>query len=445
MIVQYILLDKNLKLLFRKKIISILIILLILSLLMHIKPKSIKSVNYKNLNELINKLNKYSVYREPKYILLFDYINSPVCEDLNSFTIFQYYQQHNNNDAYYVLNSKTELYSSLLKQNKTKNIIPYYNFRSNKHLFHYILNSKIIIQSYALHIFQTIVSRVKYLKFLYICHAVNYFKTSIIKIQLEKLSEDKQNIILSSPYEYKLYKKLNLYKEKSMHIGGLARFDRLQNIRKNISEKQCILISFTYRSYKKSIYDKSLFKLNINKLLHDEALLSLLEKKNIDLIYIQHHHDALRKRHLKIDKFSYVKFKTQKNLAHYIEQCSLFVTDFSSISFDFMFQNKPVLFYHLDIDDKINFPEKEFMMIDYNNSIFFNNVFTDHQSLFNKIKYYLNNNFSLEFGLSEKYKSLFYVKKNITQKIVKVINEIISNDNEFCNFFLFIKKVFNFI
>ena len=100
MIVQYILLDKNLKLLFRKKIISILIILLILSLLMHIKPKSIKSVNYKNLNELINKLNKYSVYREPKYILLFDYINSPVCEDSNSFTIFQYYQQHNNNDAY---------------------------------------------------------------------------------------------------------------------------------------------------------------------------------------------------------------------------------------------------------------------------------------------------------------------------------------------------------
>ena len=148
---------------------------------MHIKPKSIKSVNYKNLNELINKLNKYSVYREPKYILLFDYINSPVCEDSNSFTIFQYYQQHNNNDAYYVLNSKTELYSSLLKQNKTKNIIPYYNFRSNKHLFHYILNSKIIIQSYALHFFQTIVSRVKYLKFLYICHAVNYFKTSIIK------------------------------------------------------------------------------------------------------------------------------------------------------------------------------------------------------------------------------------------------------------------------
>ena len=170
--------------------------------------------------------------------------------------------------------------------------------------------------------------------------------------------------------------------------------------------------------------------MNINKFLTDEALLSLLEKKNIDLIYIQHHHDALRKRYLNIDKLSYVKFMTQKNLAHYIEQCSLFVTDFSSISFDFMFQNKPVLFYHLDIDDKINFTEKEFMMIDYNNSIYFNNVFTDHRSLFNIIKHYINNNFSLELGLSEKYKTLFYLKKNITQKIVQIINKIILNDNE---------------
>ena len=217
-------------------------------------------IKLKNENDFINNLNKYSIYRESKYILLFDYVYSPVCEDLNAYSIFEYYQKNKIDNAYYVINERTELYKSLLEKNKTKNIIPFRNNKENKHLFPFLLNAKIIIQSYVLFFFQTIVSKVKYLKFLYICHAVNYFKISIIKTQLSKLYKSKQNIILTSPYEYNLYKKLKLYDKNSMHKGGLARYDRLNYVQKNLSEKECILVSFTYRSFKKYIYDKSLFK-----------------------------------------------------------------------------------------------------------------------------------------------------------------------------------------
>ena len=379
--------------------------------------------------DFISKLNNYSIYRKPKYILLFDYVYSPICEDLNAFTIFEYYQEKNIENVYYILNEETELYHSLFDKNKTKNIIPYKNNQTNEHLFPFILNSKIIIQSYALFLFQKIVSHVKYLKFLYICHAVNYFKTSIIKIQLSRLDKSKQNIILTSPYEYKLYKKLNLYEEKAMHKGGLARYDRLNYLQKNISEKECILVSFTYRSFRKSIYKKSLFKKNLYKLLRDEKLSSFLEDKNIDFIFIQHHNDVRRGREIDKNEFPRIKFKEQKNLAHYIEQCSLFITDFSSISFDFMFQNKPVIFYHLDIKDKKKFKEKSFMEIDQENNIYFNNVFSNQEELINKIVYYVNRNYTLEEGLDEKYKTLFYNKQNITQKIVKIINNIIEMKN----------------
>ena len=265
----------------------------------------------------------------------------------------------------------------------------------------------------------------KYLKFLYICHAVNYFKTSVIKVQLSRLDKSKHNIILTSPYEYKLYKKMNLYEEKAFHKGGLARYDRLNYIQKNISEKECILVSFTYRAFRKSEYKKSLFIKNLYKLLGNEKLISFLESKNIDFIYIQHHHDVRRGRGIDKKSFPRIVFKEQKKLAHYIEQCSLLITDFSSISFDFMFQNKPVIFYHIDVKEKKDFKEKSFMKIDPDNSIYFDNVFSDEKKLVKKIEYYINRNYTLEEGLAEKYKTLFYNKKNITQKIVKIINNII--------------------
>ena len=419
----------------KEKYIRIVIIILFISLYIIFNCKIKIKVNHliysgkieiKNTRDFINKLNNYSIYRQPKYILLFDYIYSPICEDTNSFTIFEYYQENNVENVYYVLNEKTELYKSLLYQNKTKNIIPFKNdAQSNAHLFPFILNSKIIIQSYALFQFQKVVSHVKYLKFLYICHAVNYFKTSVIKVQLSRLDKSKHNIILTSPYEYQLYKKMNLYEEKSFHKGGLARYDRLNNIQKNISEKECILVSFTYRAFRKTQYKKSLFIKNLYKLLGNEKLSSFLESKNIDFIYIQHHHDVRRGRGIDKKAFPRIIFKEQKKLAHYIEQCSLLITDFSSISFDFMFQNKPVIFYHIDVKEKKDFKEKSFMKIDPENSIYFDNVFSDEEKLVKKIEYYINRNYILEEGLAEKYKTLFYNKKNITQKIVKIINNII--------------------
>jgi len=385
-------------------------------------------IKLRDYQDFIINLNNYSIYRKSKYILLFDYFNSPNCEDFNAFTIFNYYINNNNNDAYYIINEQTELYKHLSNDNKTKNLIIYRNNQNLSFLFHYLLNSKIIIQSYSMSFFQKIASKVKYIKFLYICHAVNYFKTSIIAEQLKNLDKNKQNIILTSPYEYNLYKKLHLYDEKSMHKGGLARYDRLNFIKKNESEKNCILISFTYRNFNNFIYNNSLFKKNTIKILSDVELNSFLEKKNIDLVFIQHHHEVRRGLKFNQNFFSTIKIKPQKYLAHYIEQCSLYVTDFSSISFDFMFQNKPVLFYHIDVKDNINFGEKDFMKIDYNNSIYYNNIFFSHIDLINKIKYYVNKNFSLEKGLEDKYKTLFYNKNNITEKIVNIINNLIKND-----------------
>ena len=150
------------------------------------------------ISRLIKMLNKFEYKRTPKYILFFDFITSSICLDKNSYILFQEYQKKNDKNAFYVINKKSKLYNSLLQENNTQNLIPFTNYNYIEDLFPYLLNSKIIIQSYALYEFQVIINNVSYLKLLYLCHAVNYFKKNQIKAELLKLDEEKKNIIIIS-------------------------------------------------------------------------------------------------------------------------------------------------------------------------------------------------------------------------------------------------------
>jgi len=401
-------------------------IIIILCLIKYENQKNNIITDDTSFLKFIYQLNRNSNKYEKKNILLFDFIDSNVCEDTNAYLIFQYYQKINNDNAYYIINEESDLYKSLVEQNKTKNIIPLKSNFDYMKLYPILLETKILVQSCVFVTFQRIARMVKYLKFLYLCHAVNYFKLDTIKFELVTLSEEKKNIIVTSPYEYNFYKKNNIYKEKAMHPGGLPRFDRLANLKKDESEKKCILISFTFRSYNNTIYENSFYLKRLQELLSDENLLHFLEQNDIDLIYIQHHFDVSRGRKINHSLFPKIKFETQNMLSKYIGKCSLYITDFSSVSFDFMFQNKPVLFYYLDIDDPFDFDEKDYMKKDNDNSIYYDNLFYDKENLVNKIKYIVNRNFQLDENLKDKYRNMFYNKANITEKIVNVINNIIN-------------------
>ena len=211
------------------KIICILLYIILITYSPQSKSEDIIPMkNMTIIEKFIFQLNEQSIFRIPIYILFFDYLESDVCPDINAYLVFKYYLEHNYTNAYYVINDQTEFYKELLIKNETKNIIPY-DMKKNDYfiLFPYILNSKIIVQSYVLLPFQTIINQVKFLKFLYLTHAINYFKEKIIKIELEAIEDKKRkHIILSSPYEYNLYKKMNLYEDNSLHIAGLPRYDR---------------------------------------------------------------------------------------------------------------------------------------------------------------------------------------------------------------------------
>ena len=163
--------------------------------------------------------------------------------------------------------------------------------------------------------------------------------------------------------------------------------------------------------------------------MEDNTLISFLKNKNIDLIYIQHHHDIKRNRSFEFYNFTYAEYKRQADLSHYIEQCSLLVTDFSSISFDFIFQNKPSLFYLLDYDETFFYKEKNYVKLFPKSPFVKNNTFYDQNLLVNKILYYAQREFKIEDDLKKEYEKVFYYKNNITERIVEIIDNIIEKNN----------------
>ena len=378
-----------------------------------------------NLKHIINKLNACTEIRKPEYIIFSDYFTSKYCSDINAFTVFNYYLKHNYNNVFYIINIESELYQYLNEQNQTNNLI-IINMTENiyNNLFHYILNSKIIVQSYVIYDFQNIINNVPYLKYLYINHGITYFKTNFISSELHYVKKEKRNIITSSPYEYNIFINKFKYSPSYIYKAGIARYDQYEAIKIDDSEEDCILVSFTYRMYNSSVYENSLYKKNLEKLLNSRKLINFLKKRKINLIYIPHHNELFLNKTYQQEKMSYTKIVGQNNLTKYIKKCSLFITDFSSISFAFMFLKKPILFYLIDYNDTVEVKEKKCM--DPNNKLYFGNSFLNQTALIKKIKYYVKKKFKIKKSLSKKFESVFYYKNNISERIFNIINLMIS-------------------
>ena len=375
-----------------------------------------------NVKNFIRKLKSCKRFRKPKYIIFSDYYISKYCSDINAYTVFDYFLKKNYSNAYYIINIESELYKNLYEQNKTDNLIiinTTENIYSN--LFPFILNSKILVQSYVIYDFQYIINKVSYLKYFYINHGITYFKSNFISSEFRYVNEEKRNIITSSPYEYDILLNKFNYSPSYIYKAGIARYDLYKTIK---SEEDCILVSFTYRMYNNVYYQNSLYKKNLKKLLNNDSLIRFLRNKNINLVFVPHHNELFLNKTFRQSRMKYAKIGDQNSLTKYIKQCSLLITDFSSISFAFMFQNKPILYYLIDYKDKIKFKERKCMNPD--NKLYFGNAFLNLDKLIDKIKYYVRKNYKIKKSLKKKYESVFYYRENITQRIFNIINGLIS-------------------
>ena len=179
--------------------------------------------------------------------------------------------------------------------------------------------------------------------------------------------------------------------------------------REVIRNKQIIIIIFNSSPLKiksnSSHYFNNIFKLILNNKLKLE-----LKKNNITLYFALHHKIYANYKYI-IEHIKYIKFVEVKDIADYIEKSNLFITDFSSIIFDFIYQRKPAIIYIPDYNDtliNINYKKTytELIHLMKNSTIQFENQFFNIDSVINKVIFYLRTNFKLDNKLEIFYDSL---------------------------------------
>ncbi len=391
-----------------------------------------RNIQEKKERRLIAKI-KHNQKKYPKdSYLLFDCLNGDISECIDAYSLFRY-MRGVGKKAYYVIMKEHPLYKQLEKENNLEGIIALEkSMKDNpgdflERVYEILLSSKAIITAFDVYSGKSrrFIKKNKYWQYIFIQHGPTFLKETVL--QNGYISENKwDRILISSEYEKRALKKYGWQDEKMIKIG-LPRWDLLQAPLS--STERSIFVMFTWRRFGREEFDHSLYKENLLKMLYNEKLHNYLKQHNIK-VYFAPHHSLMGLRGISFSPSTENVICVDPNeCSKYIRKCSMLITDYSSVTFDFMFQNKPVILYLLDKNDKnLNKWDKEDLRHFEYKKYLIPNVIFDESKLIEKIKYYVEHNFQLEPDVQYKYDSFFYTKDHICQRLTREIDSACENN-----------------
>ena len=124
-----------------------------------------------------------------------------------------------------------------------------------------------------------------------------------------------------------------------------------------------------------------------------------------------------------------IKFIEQNEIFNRILKANMLVTDFSSVIFEFIYQNKPFVMFIPDSEDptinKLYNWEYIKLIKDLKGGLIdFRNIFFSINQVVNKIIYYINNDFKVEENLNEFYESFNLTCGNNTMKFINYLENL---------------------
>lgn len=337
------------------------------------------------------------------------------CELIDCYSMFEYLQEKSIKSYYIIYSTQPQLNEILKKYGKNVIVIRHQKL-IHFSLFFKLIKTKHFLSSFAsgTKILKALLRTNSNIDYVFMQHGVVYLKYSIFD---SYNSANFDRVIVSNRIEAEIWKKYGGFSENNIIIAGLSRWDLLKNIES--PKEKSIFIFFTWRrTFAEKDYMDSKYYKNIISLLNNKNLKNILKENNIKIYYGVHH--ALLNEHTKdfiIDSKN-IEIVKIENVSEYVRKCNLLITDFSSISFDFLFQNKPVIYYLLDRNDK--FLNEIDLAAEENAFLQLENLFnrcSDESEVLNLIELYLKNDFKLESEKHESIDRFFNYKENIREKI----------------------------
>ena len=292
-----------------------------------------------------------------------------------------------------------------------------------------ILRLKVVVTAEYFESIDNLFYNNKYITYIFLGHGVTYIKSYLYMYYISPKRYNKF-LLPNSKIFIDLALKYGWKREDIIKIGyprwdnyNIISRDSLKNLNSK-NEERAIFVMFTWRKAKKGKNLSPFYFNNIKGLLANERLNYELGINNIK-IYFCYHHALKEKKSLNINNKNIFQIR-QSDISKLIKNCSLIVTDFSSIIFDAIVQRKPIILYIPDaLDPNLN----DLYIKDYYDTIiklltgeiFLDKIFTDLDKVIDKIIYYIKNDFFLEDEKLKLYKIFNLKKKGNTERFIRYI------------------------
>lgn len=218
---------------------------------------------------------------------------------------------------------------------------------------------------------------------------------------------------VTSKFEQDIVTKNFGYAQENVPILGFCRWDVLEN-RASETEKK-ILIMPTWRSWLEEqgneVFVNSQYCKCYRSLLENKELENFLKKHKVKLVFHIHpkmreYLNAFQEKNERVELIPH----GSRQLNELIMECSMLITDYSSVSWDVYYLGKPVIFYQFDYE---LYMKAHGSYIDMEKELFGDRCLTEKE-LAEKIKEYVRNDFAEKerYGAMRKERFAYTDKNN---------------------------------
>ncbi len=353
----------------------------------------------------------------PRYALLFDCLYDQHAEAIDAMSLFLYMQEHQI-PAKYVLREDNKLAEKLQENPDVVFVRDMSDFVSDH--CELIAGARCILTSFGLATrYDGILKHLPFAPYIFIEHGVTFFKEHVTSLYGPTYFD---KTLVSSRGTYELYSQNNAWAPKDMIRHGMPRWDLLT---REAHAGKNIFVFFTWRTtfnedldYVHSYFEK------INALLSHPGIEEIVNRKGVAINLVMHH-EILRKGVLLPEWGKHVNIVEMEQISSLIGKSDLLITDFSSVCFDFMFLDIPVIFYRFDYGvPQLNaLDQSMYENVRSKDESLYNCVYQE-QDVLRLIRHYVDNDFVLEEENVQKNASFFWEKKDVRARICESLETI---------------------